>query len=220
MPAPDDPSEKPYPGYAREKAALDAKVLAAESAAAGPLPGPLREAFAGDPPSVHGFSLQPVKMGLHVMLVKIGSPLLDVVKILREELTREDGVDVSTPALSAAARQARLARANDRIAAMEADAEGLIETVFCFVRPLAALRKLWAAGRPAFREAAHAAIGDALTAGQFADLQRAVSAHYAASFATVVKYEAPKGEGDGTVFSGPPAEMTTASAGGSRSSGS
>jgi len=217
-PVADDPSEKPYPGYAREAAALAAKVAAANRAHAEPFPGPLLEAFVAPPPALHGFTLQPVGMGLVILLKRIDSPLLDVVRIMREELTREDEADESTPELATAARAARHARANARLAAeIKADDETFVETVYCFVRPIAGIRALLASGRDKFREAAQRELGDRLHPAQFAELQAAVSAHYAQSFATAVHYEPPKGKDDGTVFTPPPAAGMTASAGGSTS---
>lgn len=210
--------ELPYPGFAAEKAALEARIAAATRAGSAPLPGPLRDAFAGDAPGAHGFTLQPVTMGLHPLLVKIGSPLLDVVRIMREELSAEDGADVSTPELLNAARAVRLQKAQARIAAeITADEEALVETVFCFVTDVKELRQIMAKGRDTFREVAMRAIGDRLHPAHFGELQRLVSAHYAGSFATALAHEAPKGKDDGTVFTAPPATPTTASAGGSTS---
>lgn len=211
--------ELPYPGFAVEKSALEAKVAAANRAGSAPLPGPLREAFAGEPPSAHGFALQPVSMGLHPLLVKIGSPLLDVVRIMREEFSRDDGADVSTPELAAAAQAVRLKKSQARIAAeIKADEETLVETVFCFVTDVRELRQIMAKGRETFREVAMRTIGDKMHPAHFAELQQLVSAHYAASFATALGHEAQKGKDDGTVFTAPPARLTTASAGGSTSS--
>lgn len=221
-PAGDDPNELPYPGFAREKAALDARVALATRAGATPLPGPLREAFAGDPPSLHGFTLQPVTMGLHPLLVKLNSPLLEIVRIMREALS--DGIDGDkdlTPEEATAARAARLIKAHRRIAAeVKAEDETMVETVFAFVTPITDLRQILAKGRDVFREAALRAVGDKLHPVQFAELQQAVGAHYAASFATALQYEAAKSGEDGTVFTVPPAMPTTALAGGSPSSAS
>ena len=212
-------SPEPYPGYQAELAALEARAAAARRAAAAPLPGPLREAFAGEPVTVHGFTLQPVTMGLHPILVRIGSPLLEVIRIMREELTRADGADESTPALLAAAREARLAKALRRIETeIKAEEETLVETVFAFLRPVAEIRALLNQGRAVFRETALRQVADKLHPAQFAELQRAVSTHYSASFATALSYQAPKEESDkGTVFTMPPL-TATASGGGSTSS--
>ena len=218
-PGADNPQEKPYPGYAREAAALAAKVAAANRAHAEPFPGPLHEAVVAEPQVLHGFTLQPVEMGLLIILKRIGSPLLDVVRIMREELTREDDADESTPELAAAARTARQARAHARLVTeLKADDESFVETVYCFVRPIAEVRALLATGRDKFRETAQREIGDKLHPKQFAELQAVVSAHYVASFATAVHYEPPKGKDDGSVFTPPPAAGKTASAGGSTSS--
>ena len=215
-PVADDPAEKPYPGYAREVAALAARVEAANRAHAEPFPGPLHAAMVAAPPVVHGFTLQPVEMGLLILLKRLNSPLLDVVRILREELTRQDDADESTPELAAAARAARQKRANDRLTAeIKTEDENFVETVYCFVKPVAEVRALLATGREKFREAAQREIADKLHPVKFAELQAAVGEHYAASFATAVQYEPPKGKDDGTVFTQPPAAVKTGSAGGS-----
>ena len=211
----DDPKELPYPGYAREKAALEERVAKANLARSNPLPGPLREAFAGEPRTLHGFTLQPVAMGLQAILVRIKSPLLDVVRIMQEELTREDGADESTPELAARVRAGRFTKARSRLDRLKVAEEELVETVFCFVHPPDHLRGLLDQGRPAFREAAMREIGDRLHPAAVRDLEQAVSAHYAASFVTAVEYTAPTGKDDGTVFTPPPPAPKTASAGGS-----
>jgi hypothetical protein len=152
---------------------------------------------------------------------------------MREELTREGsapapgaqgsapapGAQVGAPPAQSEAdiRAQAMERATKRIAELDPPQEAAVETVFCFVRPLAELRKLLDGGRQQFREASMQLVADKLHPVAFAELQRAVAEHYAASFATVVNYAAPKGKDDGTVFTPPPAG-TTVSAGGSRSS--
>lgn len=217
---PDDPNEKPYPGYARELRAIQDKIARHAAASAEPFPGPLLEAFVADPVKVHGFTLQPVTLELVIVLKKIESPLLAVMKILREEIAREDGADESTPELAAAARAARVQRANERMATeIAAEDERFVETVFCFVKPVAELRAWLRQGRERFTETALQTIGS-LPPAAFAELQQAVSAHYVSSFATAVQYEAPKGQDDGSVFTPPPAAPKTVSAGGSTSTAS
>ena len=217
-PPKDDPAELPYPGFAREKAALDQKVAAANHARGNPLPGPLREAFSGDPPVCHGFTLLPVATGLQAILQRTKSPVLDVARIIQEELHREDGADVSTPELLTKARAARMAKAQKRLNRIKATQEELVESIFCFIQPQEYLRELLDRGRSGFREAAMRKIGDKLHPLVVVELFQAVLAHYFASFVTVVEYAAPAGKDDGTVFYPPPAGATTASAGGSPSS--
>ena len=214
-PAGDDPNEQPYPGYARELAALQAKRLAAIRAAAAPLPGPLREAFAGTLPQVHGFTLHPVVLGLHPVLVELESPMLDMIRIIREEQAREDGADISTPDAELMATQIRLGRAMTRIAAeVKADDVAVVESVYAFTRPIAEIRALLQTGRENYRETAMVTIADTLHPVQFAELQKAVSAHYSASFATAIHYTTPARPGDNSVFTKPPARKATGWAGG------
>ena len=198
---------EPYPGFHREKAALDARVEAFRRAAANPVPGPLRAAYAAEPPSLHGFTLQPVTLGLHPLLVQLGSPLLELTRIVREEFTRVGGIVDEAAAIAAALK---------RIAVeVRPEIELLVETVFVFTRPVAELRFLLAAGREIFREVAMREIADRLHPVQFDELQQLVSQHYAASFDTALSY-APPAAGPGPVFTKPPAPApATASAGGS-----
>ncbi len=205
---------EPYPGYHREVAALQAKVDLAQVVMNGnPVPGPLREAFAGELPVVHGFTLQPVIMALHPLLVQIDSPLLAIARIWREEFAPKNGeMPISDPVAAEADNEARCNHALARIASeIKAEDYLLMETAFVFVRPEPELRALLASGREKFREAAIASVGQ-LHQVKFDQLLQAVSKHYSASFATAVNYEPPAaGEGN---FRMPPASAT-GSAGGS-----
>ncbi len=195
----DDPKELPYPGFAREKAALELKLAEMERASSTILPGPLREVFAGELPKLHGFTLQPVTMGLHPILVQIKSPLLEVVRILKEEMARADDLDTSTTELKTAALKARQQRAGERAQKeLPNDPAASVETVFCFVTPASELRRLLAIGRPALTERAMEVVGDKLHPSEFAELQQLCSAHYVASFSTALRHKAREREGDGS----------------------
>jgi hypothetical protein len=167
-------------------------------AAAAALPGPLREAFAGDPPRVHGFTLQPVTAGLIAVLERIKSPFLAIIR-------------------EVAAHQKDGTAPDAAIAAIQADPESGYETVFCFTTPIAELRALLNKGRELFRETAGKKVGDKLHPVHLAELQRACGLHFGASFATVVEYKPDTPEGGGG-FPSPAARTTTGSAGGSASS--
>jgi hypothetical protein len=197
-------------------------------AAAAPLPGPLREAFAGSPPTVlingKTVPLQPVSLGLNAALTFINSPLLEVVRIMREEFTRpavapETQNPDPTPEDVAAAKFARIQAAEERIAAeIKVAPEQIAETVYCFLHTSSELRALMDRGARQFREAAMVELGDVLHPVEMGQLQQAVAAHYAASFGTVVNHEKGGQAGSaGEVFTPPPAARMTASAGGSAS---
>jgi len=204
------PVAERYPGYGAEVAARAERLALVDRANAATLPGALREAFAGDPPSLHGFTLQPVTMGLHPILVRINSPLLEVVRIMREELSREDETDM------AARQQRAVARAAKEV---QAEEETVIETVYCFVTPAARLRELLRQGKEKFRETVMREFGDKIHPAQFADLQQLISTYYVKSFITAIQHKAADGQGGGSpVFTAPPADAKTASAGGSMSS--
>lgn len=162
------------------------------------LPGPLREAFAGDPVHLHGFTLQPVTARLAAALERIDSPLLAIIR-LAAEFSKESAIELAT-------------RAEAKI---KLDPAATIETVFLFINPVRESWKLLDAGREIFRSRALEIVGEALHPLQLADLERACAEHYAKSFATIVNYSAAKNPGDGS-FPSPPA-MATASAGGSTS---
>ena len=185
-------NELPYPGYAAERAALDARVAAADKARAAALPGPMREAFAGEPRHLYGQTLQPVTAGLEAILTRIDSPLLPTFAVI----------------LASHGKPPEEVRAAIE-AAVKPAPDALIETAFCFTRPARELRGLLDKGRLAFREAAMDAIGDKLNQVQLALLYKACSEHYAQCFVTAISYEAARSETDGTVFTQPPAETTT-----------
>jgi hypothetical protein len=211
------PAPEPYPGYNAEVAARQERETLAARAGAAVLPGALRGAFATDPPQIHGYTLQPVTMGLHPILERINSPLLEVIRILREEMTRADGLDESTDELKSVAIIARQKRAGERaVKEINSDQESNVETVFCFITPAPELRRLLADGRASFREAAMIRLGDKIHPAQFNDLQKMVSSHYIRSFATAVQHRAKDHGKEGAGFTPPPAR--TASAGGSPSS--
>lgn len=207
-PAPaDDPNEKPYPGYAREASAMAAKTAEAERSRAAALPGPLREAFAGEPFMLYGMRLQPVSCWLVAILTRIHSPLLEVLQLFRDHADE-----------IAKATQAEALLIQDRIAA-EASRnrvapETIIETVFAFVTPVEDAQRMLDDGT--FRQQALAKIGR-FHPSDLVKMQRAVGSYYCGSFSTALSIVpvAPEG-GNGEVFSVPPPTTKTASAGGSR----
>lgn len=200
-----DSNREPYPGFAADKRRHDERVASADRAAAAILPGALRAAFAGDVVRELGFTLQPISLGLTANLERIKSPLLDVLRIMREEIKGE----LKKPGDLAK----RLERAHTRIAKeIKAGDEAVVETVFIFVTPQEQVRKLLDAGPAVFRENAMRAIGDKLHPVKLGELQRACAAHYAASFETVIVHESPPAEDDTVNF--PPPPPRTASAGG------
>lgn len=224
-PAIDNPEEKPYPGYAREKAAIDRKIADSQRAAAVPLPGPLREAFTDGTRTVGDYVLLPVTLGMTAVLDQLDSPLLQILRILREEFAKpSEHQDNPASTDGAAAHQKQMAAANARILKeVKGGPLSNVETVYCFLTPPAKLRRLLGsndeAGRLRFREAAMAELGDRLHPSELADLQQACARHYTDSFATIVQYNAKAPEsGEDVFFSAPAAGTTTASAGGSSSS--
>jgi len=152
---------------------------------------------------------------LHCLLTGLDSPLLDAVRIMREELVRDNGSDDSTPKARQAADKARMKRIDARIKKEITNIPAMMDTVYAFTQPAGDLERLLARGREEFHETAAAAL-DHLTPEQFHELTEAAAAWFMASFATKVQFE-PKQQEAGTVFTPPPAELKTGSAGGSNS---
>ena len=204
-----------YPGHAeemRKRAELQERLDRAHAAV---LPGALREAFGGEPARVladghQGHELQPVTLGLTANLERIKSPLLDVVRIMREVFSRSEAESSSLD---------KMTEVRERIGnEIQFHEEQVAETCFVFVCPQKRVRKLLDAGRDKFREAAMEELGDKLHPAQMAALQRACAQHYVASFATIIGYGSPPPEGDSVVFRQPSPGAVTGSAGGSTSS--
>jgi hypothetical protein len=205
--------EELYSGHAEDQQKREELAVRIERAHSTVLPGALREAFAGEdahgPLEAGAPRLEPVTLGLTANLERIKSPLLDIIRIMREvfsaprEDCEEDGSD----------RRMELVR--QKISALKFDEEQIAETVFVFTRPQKRVRKLLDAGRVAFREAAMDELGDKLHPTQMAALQRACAQHYVASFATIVSYGTPAAENGEAVFPPPSPSGATGSVGGS-----
>lgn len=212
-----DPNELPYPGYAREKAAIDAKVAAAARMRGEPLPGALREAFAGEPRRLHGFTFQPVNAWLIAILRRIGSPIVDIVKIYR---AHGEALAEAHKITDKKEREAEVKRIHDLILdeqrKLEPAPEAAMETVFAFVIEVEKCQELLDRNRNYFTTSARKLLG-VLHPNVLADLEKACGEHFAASFSTGLNISAvQKDDGGGTVFTQPPA--MTESAGGSKSS--
>ena len=202
-----------YQGQAedeRKREELAARIERAHSAV---LPGALREAFAGNPLTLplspnggEGNSqakLQPVTLGLTANLERIKSPLLEVVRIMREVFSGSREGDKRTELI------------RQKVSELKFDEEQIAETVFVFTRPQKRIRKLLDAGRDTFRETAMDELGDKLHPTQMAALQRACAQHYIASFATIISYGSPPVENGEAVFPRPSPGGATGSVGGS-----
>jgi hypothetical protein len=181
---------------ATQNAKREAEIAAAHAAA---LPGALRDAFAADPPQLHGHTLVPVTAGLVAVLERIKSPLLQVAR------------------LAAANPEKTIAEIQALMAGDDIEPEADAETVYCFLHPAKELRQLLNRGREVFREMAMEEVGE-LHPAVVADLARACGGHFAASFSTIVRFRSAQKSEDGSVKSPPPVERRTASAGGSATS--
>ena len=198
---------EPYPGYAREAAALAEKVAAARRAQAAPLPGPLREAFAGDPRRVttggRVWTFEPVCAWLVAILVRIESPLLGIIRIAQDEMRQADPDGRAMVEARIAARvEAEIKPAPDAV----------LETVFAFLTPVEQCQELLDYNRLEYTVAARKLLGK-LHPAHLAELERACGEHFSASFVTAlnISAKAPEG-GNGEVFSQPPPAPTMASA--------
>lgn len=216
----DDPNEQPYPGYAREVAALEAKAAAARRGRAAPLPGPLHEAFAGEPRRLHGFTLQPVNAWLVAILVRIESPLIEIIRIWRDHASElQAALDLpDKPARVAAVKSVHEAIRGEMKREIKQRPDDVMEIVFCFVTEPEKLQEALDEDRKTFTKAARKLLGK-LHPKILNELETACEEHYVASFATGLSISAmaPDTPGDGSVFCKPPAGPTskTGSAGGS-----
>ena len=173
------------------------------------LPGPLATAFGADGSLTLGnFTLLPVSLYTPVILAQIKSPLLDVIRIMREEMVAPVAVDEATAEGQAEAHALRLKNAHARmVEEIASDGVANLETIFCFLTPSEELEKLISIGREQLRAAARAKLRHVplLILNQ---LQQACAAQYGRSYATVIQYGgAPK---EGEVFTPPPAGPKTA----------
>jgi hypothetical protein len=220
-----------YPGHAeelRKREELKGRIERAHSAV---LPGALREAFSAEParafindPQKAGgqteYPLQPVTLGLTANLERIKSPLLDMVRIMREVFSHGSTESRPTNNDEEISTEHRLNLVKQKVSELkfeEADASvAIAETVFVFTQPQKRVRKLLDAGRDKLREAAMEELGDRLHPTQMAALQRACSQHYVASFATIIGYGVPppEGEGHAVSFRPPSPSEATGSVGG------
>lgn len=197
---------EPYAGFNEDQRKREELKTRIERAQAAILPGALREAFAGEPAQAGGYQLQPVTLGLTASLERIKSPLLEVIRIMRETFSRDSGAEIST--------DERLARIKEKVGTLKFEEEQIAETIFIFMRPPGRVRKLLDSGRDKFRETAMEELGDKLHPTQMAALQRACAQHYVQSFATIIGYGTPPSEGDGLVFPPPSPGAVTGSVGG------
>lgn len=200
------------PGHAAAVAKAEQRDRELAGAASAPLPGPLRDAFAGEPNKLHGYTLLPVTAGLIAILTRIESPLLDIIRVLRQHAFKIAEATTDEEKIGA---QKEIAAIIER--EVKPDPEQNVETVYCFIHTPPELRKLLDRGRAVFREQVMTELGDKVHPGALFDLEKACGEHFTKSFSTIVNYEAPP-SGDGSVFTPPPAAPETASAGGSTSS--
>jgi len=209
-------------------AAGRARILAEESpkraarrartarAAAVPLPGPLREAFAASPqvlelPSASGapfrFALLPVTAGHLAVLQQIGSPLMEVLS-LSARSRMEPGENESELEARHRAEDAR-----KRLEALAAERNPILDTadlLFVFSRPAAESRALLDKGD--FRPAVDRLLDSLSPAADWGATAQALSVHYVRACATALSFRAPKTPGD-TSFRSEPPRTTTGSAG-------
>jgi hypothetical protein len=175
--------------------------------AAATFPGPLREAFAGNLPEIHGFKFQPFRVGTLALLERIKSPFVPMMKILADNSAVVEGE-------SPADRSRRIYGIIET--KLKPTADQLIEAIFILVTPTKMIRELLDRGLPAFSAAAQEKIGDAVTPLQFNDLEAVAMAHFLRAYSTLVEYEADTS--GSTSFPLPPTAPATGSAGGSASS--
>ncbi len=201
-----------YPGQAEELRKRGERLADIERAHGAVLPGALKAAFSDLPATAAGHELQPVNLALCAALEQVDSPILEVVRILRETMENPDGGEITEEA-----RREKSRLFKEKTGALKFDSAQAAEAIFIFTRPPGRVQAALKAGREKFRELALAEIGEKLHPAQGAVLTRACVSHYVTSFATIIGYGVPPPEGE-TVFPRPSASAAMDSAGGSTSS--
>lgn len=204
-PAPDADSEAAiqealaaHPGLTREQLLKHlARAATHAEAARAPFPGPLREAFAGTPRTVFGYTLQPVNLALLCALEKIESPFIPMVEII--------GAMVGKPSHEVATAIEQK---------LKPTTEQLLATVYCFITPIDEVEAELEKGSASFHKLAKKNIGRKHAIHDLGKLNAAILDHYIDSFKTSVDYRAKRAEGDHS-FPSAPVESKTDSAGAS-----
>jgi hypothetical protein len=184
-------------------------------AAAVSMPGPVRDAFAGDPRTACGLTIFPLTCGLEAILKRIDSPITRIFELVAVR-AHEIRADAQAGGLSGAALESSVReRLNGEIIAeVKPTTEQLIDTVFCFTRPRPEVSSLLRVDRQKLSDAAMAAIGDRFSPPQLSALFSACCEEYASAFTTALSYESAQAESTGAVtFPTPP--TTTGLVGGS-----
>lgn len=205
-----------YPGHATEQAALESRATRARQIQSEPLPGPLRQAFGGEPRRVHGFLLQDVSAWMVSLLRRIDSPLLAMVKIYQSHANELSEIaQLTDAALQKAARDKIQQKIVEEIEALQTPPDAAMETVLIFISGCEEIQSLLDSpnGRELFTRAARKMLGF-LHPLQLGELEHACAEHFTQSFSTALQISAVKKENAQTVFTPPPPR--TASAGGSK----
>lgn len=188
-----------------ELAALQANSVHTRRANAEPFPGPLAQAFAEDPPNLHGFKLRPIVASDFILLRKLNSPLHKRTQAIAEHAQKI---------------KAGLVPEDAPLPKTDFEEEEAYEMIYQFTVPVSQARAELNKGREYFRECALRAVADKLDPLHITDVVAGVVRNFLATFATVIEHAAPKKEGGGEVvnFPAPPAAKATGSAGGSNTS--
>jgi hypothetical protein len=184
-----------HPGLTKEQLLKHMQREAeAEQASRAPFPGPLRQAYASQPRTVLGYTLQPVSLSLIAILEQIKSPFIAMVDIISANhgKTSEE-----------------IAQAID--SKLKVTTAQIIETIYCFVTDIETVESEQKNGT--LSKAASKEIGRKHHPAQLGPISEAILMHYVASFSTVVDYRAKKAEGDAQSFPSAPEGQATGSAG-------
>lgn len=147
------------------------RVLAADRAAAEPLPGPLKDAFCGEPVTVGGLTIRKAVHADWVILERLNSP------IYQEFLEAQKPEGSRDPVKWSQAEQ--------------------FELVYLFTRPVLEAKEILDAGRKAFSDEAFKACSDLSTA-EFLALVGGASRALVKNFQTAVSHEPEQKGEDGS----------------------
>lgn len=179
-----------YPGHRAEQQRQGRRHAAMAAAAAEPFPGPLKDAFAAGPIRLGDYTVREFVPMDAAILRRIDSPFYrQILEILKPKEQRQP-----TPV---------------------ADADEWA-VIYLFTRSCAEAESKLNEGAAAFAQAARAAFAHnpRVNLGLYQELAEACAGRIVAAFHTALAYKSARADGDGTVFTRPPARRRTGSAGG------
>jgi len=165
-----------------------------QEAASAPLPGPLRDAFAAEPPNILGIVLQPVSAAHIAILTQIHNPFVE-------------GIRYGILAGNAATKKEKDAYAK-KATQIKDTVEDAVEVLYLFSLTPSEARLMLDRGRDAIRAAALELMDHRLPPIELGGLGGMLAAHYLASFSTQIQHRVAEDEKRQTINFPKPASPT------------